>query len=66
MHVSPPSLVANAAVHSKAVVLLLMISYVLLLPFFVLLCLFDPFLLLGTLCPASVAITLIGKREMVA
>ena len=60
----PP--VAKAAVHSKAEVLLLTIHYLLLLPLFVLLCLFGPFLLLSTLCPSSVAITLMGKREMVA
>ena len=59
----PP--VAYAAVHSKAVVLLLNIHYLLLLPLFVL-CLFGPFLLLSSLCPSSVAITLMGKREMVA
>ena len=46
--------------------MLLMIHYLLLLPLFVLLCFFGPFLLLSTLCPSSVAITLMGKREMVA
>ena len=57
---------ASAAVHSKAVVLLLTIHYLLLLPLFVFLCLFGPFLLRSTLCPSSVAITMMGKREMVA
>ena len=46
--------------------MLLMIHFLLLLPSFVLLCLFGPFLLLSTLCPSGVAITLVGKREMVA
>ena len=46
--------------------MLLMIHYLLLLPLFVLLCLFGPFLLLSTLCPSSVAIILVGTREMVA
>ena len=43
-----------------------MIHYLLLLPLFVLLCLFGPYLLLSTLCPSSVAITSRGKRETVA
>ena len=53
----PPAPSGLAAVHSKAVVLLLTIHYLLLLPLFVLLCVFGPFLLLSTLCPSSVAIT---------
>ena len=61
-----PPPVAKAAVHSKALVLLLEIHYLLFLPLFVLLCSFGPFLLPSTLCPSSVAITLMGKREMVA
>ena len=57
---------ASAAVHSKAVVLLLMIHCLLLLPLFLgFLCLVLV-LLPSTLCPSSVAITLMGKRELVA
>ena len=63
MHLSLP--VASAAVHSKAVVLLLLIYCLLLLPLFVgVLCLVLV-LLFRTLCPSSFAIILMGKIELV-
>ena len=68
MHLSPPppAAVAKAAVRSRSVVLLLLIHCLLLLPLFVgVLCLVLV-LLFSTLCPSSVAITLMGKRESVA
>ena len=54
---------AKHAVRSKAMVLLLLIHYLLLLPLFVgVLCLVHV-LLYSTLCPSSVAIILMGKRK---
>ena len=57
---------AQAAVRSKAVVLLLLIYCLMLLPLFVgVLCLVLVFLF-STLCTSSFAIVLMGKRELVA
>ena len=57
---------AEAAVRSKVVVLLLLIYCLLLLTLFVgVLCLVLV-LLFNTLCPSSFAIILLGKRELVA
>ena len=56
---------ALAAARSKAVVLLLSIHCLLLLPLFVgVLCLVLV-LLFNTLCPSSLAIIFMGKRELV-
>ena len=64
MHLPPPSSVAKAAVHSKAVALMFF-SWLLLPPLFVgALCLILV-LLLSTLC-LSFAIILMGKRKLVA
>ena len=61
MHLS--LLVAKAAVHSKAMILLLLVHYLLLLPLFVgVLCLVLV-LLYSTLGPSSFAIIMMPKRE---
>ena len=57
---------AYAAVHSKTVVLLLLIHCLLFLPLFVGVLRLVLVLVFSTLFPSSVAITLMGKRELVA
>ena len=57
---------AFAAARSKVVVLLLLIHYLLLTPLFVRVFCLVYVLLFSTLSPCSVAIILMGKRELVA
>ena len=66
MHLSLP--VAQAAVRSKAValLLLLLIHCLLLLPLFVGVLCFVLVLLFSTLCPSNFEIILMGKRGLVA
>ena len=60
----PP--VASAAVCSKAVIMLLLVYCLLLLPLFVTVLCLVLVLLFSTLCPSSVAIILMRKKELVA
>ena len=63
MHLSPP--VAEAAVHSKAVVLLLLLTFLFIVTFILGVCNCSMFCCTLLYVHSSIAIILMGKRELV-